>query len=159
VSKRLYILILFLGLGGPGLSAKCSPDTAPAACCPKHPAPDSKDAVRLFPPAFDRERGVSWDGQIAWKAEERAWAFAAALEDSLKGIIRANSPFHLNVAVVRVEKQTGTFVVEFGIQAPSGENVELVQVEGVGPRNLSTEEIYPFVAAEIVTTFEKSVLK
>jgi hypothetical protein len=46
--------------------------------------------------------------------------------------------------VVRLEKQTGTFVVEFSIQDPSGESLELV---------------HPTLAAEIVTTFQKSVLK
>jgi hypothetical protein len=61
--------------------------------------------------------------------------------------------------VVRLEKQTGTFVVEFSIQDPSGESLELVQVEGTGPRDRSGEEIYPTLAAEIVTTFQKSVLK
>ena len=157
--KLLYILIPVLGVGGPTLSAKCSSDPAPAAFCRKYAGPDFKTAFFCFPPAFDRERGVSWDGRIAWKTEERAWVFAAALEGSLKGIIRADSPYHLRVAVVRVEKQTGTFVVEFSILAPSGESIELVQVEGAGPSDRSMEEIYPTVAAEIVTTFEKSILK
>ena len=107
---------------------------------------------RLFPQG-------SWDGRIAWKTEDRAWAFAAALEGSLKEIVRADSPYHLSVAVVRLEKQTGTFVVEFSIQDPSGQSLELVQVEGVGVRDHLIEEIDPTLAAEIVTTFEKSVLK
>jgi hypothetical protein len=102
---------------------------------------------------------VSWDGRIEWKAEERAGRFAAALEGSLKGISRTSSPYRLSVAVVRVEKQTGTFVVEFSIQAPSGESVELLQIEGACPSDRPIEEIYPAVASEIVSTFEKSVLK
>ena len=157
--KSLSILIPVLSLGGPMLSARCSPDTAPAAFYMKYSGPDSKNVHVCFPPIFDRERGVSWDGKIAWRTEERAWVFAAALEDSLKGIVRASSPYHLSVAVVRLEKQTGTFVVEFSIQDPTGESLELVQVEGAGLRNPVVEEIYPTLAAEIVTTFEKSVLK
>jgi hypothetical protein len=157
--KLLYILIPVLNLGGPTLSAGCSPDTAPASFHRKHTGPDSKQFQVCLPPVFDRERGVSWDGRIAWKTEERAWVFAAALEGSLKGIVRADSPYHLSVAVVRLEKQTGTFVVEFSIQDPAGESLELVQVEGAGPRNRSVEEVYPTLAAEIVATFAKSVLK
>jgi hypothetical protein len=157
--KSLYILIPVLGLGGLALSAGCSPDTAPIPSCMKYAGPDSRDIHPWFPPAFNRERGVSWDGKIVWKTEERAWAFAAALEGSLKGVVRAGSPYHLSVAVVRLEKQTSTFVVEFGIQDPSGENLEIVQVKGAGPSNRSMEEIYPTLAAEMVTTFEKSVLK
>ena len=157
--KSLYILIPVLSLGGPMLSARCSPDRVPAAFYMKYSGPDSKNVHVCFPPIFDRERGVSWDGKIAWRTEERAWVFAAALEGSLKGIVRADSPYHLSVAVVRLEKQTGTFVVEFSIQDPTGESLELVQVEGAGLRNPVVEEIYPTLAAEIVTTFEKSVLK
>jgi hypothetical protein len=157
--KLLYVLIPVLSLSGPLLSAKCSPDTAHAAFYTKYTGPDSMHAQTCLPPEFDRERGVSWDGKIAWKTEERAWVFAAALEGSLKEIVRADSPYHLTVAVVRLEKQTGTLVVEFSIQAPSGESLELVQVEGAGPRNRSMEEIAPTLAAEMVTTFEKSVLK
>jgi len=157
--KLLSILIPVLSLGGPMLSAGCSPDTAPVSFYMKHTGPDSKQVQVCFPPVFDRERGVSWDGRIAWRTEERAWVFAAALEGSLKGIVRADSPYHLSVAVVRLEKQTGTFVVEFSILDPTGESLELVQVEGAGPRNRSVEEIYPNLAAEIVTTFAKSVLK
>ena len=157
--KLLSILILVLSLGGPTLSAECSPDLAPVPFYTKFAGPDSKNVQVCLPPAFDRERGVSWDGRIAWKTEERAWVFAAALEGSLKGIVRADSPYHLSVAVVRLEKQTGTFVVEFSIQDPSGESLELIQVEGAGPRDRSIEEIYPTLAAEIVATFAKSVLK
>jgi hypothetical protein len=159
MGKLLSILIPVLILGGPTLSAGCLPDTAPASFYMKHTGPDSKKVQVCFPPVFDRERGVSWDGKIAWRTEERAWVFAAALEGSLKGIVRANSPYHLNVAVVRLEKQTGTFVVEFSIQDPTGESLELVQVEGAGVRNPLIEEVYPTLAAEIVATFAKSVLK
>ena len=157
--KSLYILIPVLSLGGLVLSAGCSPDTAPIPSCLKYAGPDSRDIHPCFPPAFNRERGVSWDGRIAWRTEERVWAFAAALEGSLKGIVRADSPYRLSVAVVRLEKQTGTFVVEFGIQDLSGESLELIQVKGAGPSNRFMEEIYPSLAAEMVTTFEKSVLK
>ena len=157
--KRLYTLIPVLILGGPTLSAGCSPDSAPVSFYMKHTGPDSKQVQVCFPPVFDRERGVSWDGRIAWRTKERAWIFAAALEGSLKGIVRADSPYHLSVAVVRLEKQTGTFVVEFSIQDLSGESLEFVQVEGAGPRNRSVEEVYPTLAVEIVATFAKSVLK
>jgi hypothetical protein len=109
--------------------------------------------------AFERERGVSWDGHIGWKTQERVWVFAAALEASLKGIIRADSPYRLSVVVVRVEKQTGTFVVEFAIQDSSGESVELVQVEGAGPRQREMDEVYPAVAGAIVTTFKERLLE
>ena len=159
MGKFLSILIPVLSLSGPTLAAKCSSDAAPLAFYMKHSGPDSKNVQVCFPPVFDRERGVSWDGKIAWRTEERAWVFAAALEGSLKGIVRANSPYHLSVAVVRLEKQTGTFVVEFSIQDPTGESLELVQVEGAGVRNPLIEEVYPTLAAEIVTTFAKSVLK
>ena len=157
--KLLFILMPVLSLGGPTLSAKCSPDTAPVPFYTKFAGPDSKNVQVCLPPVFDRERGVSWDGRIAWKTEERAWVFAAALEGSLKGIVRADSPYHLSVAVVRLEKQTGTFVVEFSIQDPSGESLELVQVEGTCPPSRSTDEVYPAVAGEIVTTFKKTVLR
>jgi len=84
--KLLSILIPVLSLGGPMLSAGCSPDTAPVPFYMKYSGPDSKKVQVCFPPVFDRARGVSWDGRIAWKTEERVWVFAAALEGSLKGI-------------------------------------------------------------------------
>src|SRR5664279_4696322 len=155
----LATLIVMLGLGGSTLSGRCSPDAIRATFHSKNTAWDSRNQNLSVPAAFERERGVSWDGRIGWKTEERVWVFAAALEASLKGITRADSPYRLSVAVVRVEKQTGTFVVEFTIQDPSGESVELVQVEGIGPRNQVLEEVYPEVAGEIVTTFRKSVLQ
>lgn len=159
MKRFLSTLITVLGLGGPTLPAGCSPGTVPAPFYLKSTTRDLKDAIFSFPPAFERERGVSWDGRIGWKTEERAWVFAAALEDSLKGIIRGDSPYRLSVAVIRMERRTGTVVVEFTIKGPSGENVELVEVEGTGPRDLSMDEVYPAVAGQIVTTFEKNVLK
>jgi hypothetical protein len=145
-----------------GVSARwavCSPDTAPAPLYLKNTVRGSKNTNFVIPPAFERERGVSWDGRIGWKTDERLWVFAAALEGSLKRIIRADSPYRLSVAVVRAEKRTGTFVVEFTIEDPTGESVEQVQVEGTGPRNRSLEDLCPAVAGKIVTAFEKSVLK
>ena len=112
-----------------------------------------------MPPIFERDRGVSWDGRIGWKTKERAWVFAAALEGSLKKVVRADSPYRLKVAVVKAEKQTGTFVVEFDILDPSGESMELIQLEGTGPRNHAMEDVYPAVAGKIVTTFVTSLLK
>lgn len=154
----LATLIIMLGWGGSRLSARCSPDTIPATFHSRNAAWDSRNLQLDVPAAFERERGVSWDGRIGWKTEERVWVFAAALEASLKGILRADSPYRLSVAVVRVDKQTGTFVVEFTILDPSGASVELVQVEGIGPRDRVLDEVYPAVAGAIVTTFKKSVL-
>jgi hypothetical protein len=148
-----------LGLTGSTLVAGCSLETIPPESYGTHAARNSRIGYFCLPPAFERERGVSWDGRIEWKTQERAWVFAAALEGSLNGIIRADSPYRLRVAVLRVEKQTGTFIVEFTVQDSSGERVELVQVEGVIRRNPSNEDHYRAVAGEIVTTFEKSVLR
>jgi hypothetical protein len=153
------ILITWLGFSGAALAGGCTPDTAPATFYLRHAPQEVREVRACFPPAFVRDRGVSWDGRIGWKTEERVWVFAAALEGSLKPIVRADSPYRLSVAVVRVEKRTGTFVVEFSIQDPSGEPVEQVQVEGVGPGNRALEEVYPAVAGEIVATFQKSVLQ
>jgi len=49
--------------------------------------------------------------------------------------------------------------VEFTIQDPAGEDVELVQVEGSGPGDRVLDEVYPALAGEIVTAFKKSVLQ
>ena len=155
----LVPLIVMLGWGGSGLSARCSPDAIPASFHSKNAAWDSRNLQPEVPAAFERARGVSWDGRIGWKTEERVWVFAAALEASLRGLIRADSPYRLSVTVVRVDKQTGTFVVEFTIQDSSGASVEWVQVEGIGPRNQVLDEVYPAVAGAIVTTFKKSVLQ
>jgi hypothetical protein len=152
-------LVTVLGLAGAILSARCSPDAAPTRFYARGAAKDINRVEFSFPPIFEREHGVSWDGQIDWKTEERARVFGAALEGSLKGISRAGSPYRLHVAVVRAEKQTGTFVVEFTIQAPSGESVEVLQVEGVCPSNRASEGLYPVVAREIVITFKKSILQ
>jgi hypothetical protein len=152
-------LIILFGSSGSTLPARCSPDAIPTSFHGKHAVWDSRNQRLAVPTAFERERGVSWDGQIGWKTEERVWVFAAALEASLKGIIRADSPYRLSVAVVRVEKQTGTFVVEFTIQDPSGDNVELVQVEGAGPRQRAMDEVYPAVAGAIVSTFKERLLQ
>lgn len=159
MKRRLSTLVILLGLAWSILPARCSPDTGPVPFYARTSARNLSPVDLAFPPLFERERGVSWDGHIGWKTDERAWVFAAALEGSLKGIIRAESPYRLRVAVVRAEKQTGTFVVEFTIQDPSGESVEVVQVEGVCPRDHAGEDIYPVVAGEIVTTFRKSVLQ
>jgi len=159
MKRILFTLIVLAGPDWSVLSACCSLDSAPARHYGRNSTQDAKPFDFSFPPVFERERGVSWDGRIDWKTGERAWVFAAALEGSLKGIVRAKSPYRLSVAVVRAEKQTGTFVVEFTIHAPSGESVEVVQVEGVCPRNHPVEEIYPAVAGEIVTTFAKSALQ
>jgi hypothetical protein len=159
MKRHLATLIAGLSLGGPMLSASCSPDSAPAPFYMKNTAWESRNANFGLQPAFERERGVSWDGQIGWKTQERVWPFAAALESSLKGIIRADSPYRLSVAVVRVERPKGTFVVEFTIHDATGESVEQVQVEGTGPHGPSRDDLYPVVAGKIVTAFEKSVLK
>lgn len=156
---KLCTLIAVLGLGGSPLSAGCSPDTDKAPFYLKDAGRNPKSLPLSLHTDFERERGVSWDGQIAWKTEDRVWVFAASLESSLKGVIRPDSPYRLSVTVVRAEKGTGTFVVEFSIQDPSGASVELVQVEGTGPRNRSIDEVYPAVAGEIVTTFKKNVLQ
>jgi hypothetical protein len=155
----LIPLIILLGLGGSRLSARCSPDAIPAMFHAKNAAWDSRNLQLGIPATFERERGVSWDGRIGWRTEERAWVFAAALEASLKGITRAGSPYRLSVAVLQVDKQTGTFVVEFTILDPSGESVELLQVEGLGPRNQVLDEVYPAVAGAIVAAFKKSILQ
>jgi hypothetical protein len=155
----LAILILLLGPGGAALLARCSPDAVPITFHSKRAAWDPRNLNLSVPAAFERARGVSWDGRIGWKTEERVWVFAAALEASLKAVIRADSPYRLGVAVVRAEKRTGTFVVEFTIQDPAGEDVELVQVEGSGPGDRVLDEVYPALAGEIVTAFKKSVLQ
>jgi hypothetical protein len=155
----LAMLITLLGLGGSTLSARRSPDAIPAIFHAKNAAWASRNLQLEVPATFERERGVAWDGRIGWKTEERVWVFAAALEASLKGIIRAESPYRLSVAVIRVERQTGIFVVEFSIQDPSGASVEQVQVEGIGPRNRVLDEVYPALAGEIVAAFEKSILQ
>ena len=155
----LSTLVALLALCGSIPSATGSPVSTPSPFHRKGDDRDSRFVPFRFPAEFERERGVSWDGRIDWKTKDRAWAFAAALEGSLKGISRLKSPYRLSVTVVRVEKRTGTFVVEFNIQDPTGESVELVQVEGVCPSNHSTEDVYPAVAGEIVSTFKKSVLK
>jgi hypothetical protein len=113
----------------------------------------------LFATPFERGRGVSWDGRIAWKTPERAWLFAAALEHSLKEIVRGDSPYRLSVAVIQVEKEKGTFLVEFTVQGASGESLELVQVEGVVHSSPSADEAFRAAAARIVATFEESVLR
>jgi len=159
VTRKLCTLIALLGLAGSMLSAAPSLDTAKAPFYAKGATRDPGAMTISLPSEFAPERGVSWDGQIGWKAAERVSVFAAALELSLKGVVRPDSPFHLSVTVVRAEKRTGTFVVEFAILDPSGASVEEVQVEGVGPSNRSMDEVYPAVAGQIVTTFKKSVLE
>jgi hypothetical protein len=159
MKRLLSTLIALVGLAGSASPATCSPDTAPAPFYLKSADRSSRQANLGLPPLFERDRGVSWDGQIGWKTKERAWVFAAALEGSLKQVVRADSPYRLRVAVVKAEKQTGTFVVEFDILDPSGESVELIQLEGTGPRDHAVEEVYPAVAGKIVTTFVKSLLK
>ncbi|GLH70896.1 hypothetical protein GETHPA_24290 [Geothrix rubra] len=155
MTRPLCTRLAVLALGGSLLSAAPSFDTV------KAPVP-RKDAAQLalaFPSDFRPEQGVSWDGRIGWKAPERVAVFAVALELSLKEVVRPDSPFHLSVTVVRAEKRTGTFVVEFAILDPTGESVESVQVEGVGPTNHRMDEVYPAVAGQIVATFKKNVLQ
>jgi hypothetical protein len=162
MKKHLSTLAVLLVLTGLAPSATCAPDLAPAPsywASAAGEARKARNATSGIPPVFERERGVSWDGRIGWKTEDRLWVFAAALEGSLKGIVRDGSPFRLSVAVVRVEQETGTFVVEFSILDPSGERVEQVQVEGSGPRDGGMDAVYPAVAGQIVKTFEQSVLK
>jgi hypothetical protein len=156
---RPLLAALLVLLGGPALSAGCSPDAVPAPLYSKGAAGAARNQRLVVPGAFERERGVSWDGQIRWRTEARVWVFAAALEASLRGIVRADSPYRLRVTVVRVEAQTGTFVVEFAIQDPSGESLELAEVEGTGPRQRVMDEVYPAVAGAIVTTFKKNLLQ
>ncbi|GLH74577.1 hypothetical protein GETHLI_30790 [Geothrix limicola] len=157
--KCFFALAALFTLGGLGLGAHPSPDLAPAPSYLRRSARSLMTVNASLPPAFERERGVCWDGRIGWKTEERAWGFATALEGSLREITRPGSPYRLTVEVIRVEKQTGTFVVEFTIQDASGEEVEVVQVEGKGPRDRSAEAVDPALAGEMVATFKKSVLK
>jgi hypothetical protein len=159
MTRPFCTLIAVLALGGSLLSAARSFDTVKAPFPRKDAAREAAQLALSFPSDFRPERGVSWDGRIGWKAPEQVTVFAVALELSLKEIVRPDSPFHLSVTVVRAEKQTGTFVVEFAILDPSGESVEAVQVEGIGPSNRSTDEVYPAVAGQIVATFKKSVLE
>lgn len=156
---RFFALTALLGVGGPMLPACPSPDLAPAPSYLKRAPRNLRTVNTTLPPAFERNRGVCWDGRIGWRTEERAWDFATALEGSLKGITRPGSPYRLIVEVIRVEKQTGTYVVEFAIQDASGEEVEVVQVEGKGPRAPAAEATDPGLAGEMVATFEKSVLQ
>lgn len=157
--RTLCTLITLLGLGGPMLSARPTLDAIKPLSGRTLALPESKPQFTWFPAVFQRELGVSWDGQIGWKTRDRVWVFAVALEQSLGKVIRPYSPFRLNVTVLRAEKNTGTFLVEFAILGPSGESVEAVQVEGTGPSGRSVEEIYLALAGEIVGTFKKSVLQ
>jgi len=159
MKRQLSTLIAITGMAGTILAATCLPDSRTA---PIHAGSATRNLSRIehaLTPIFGQARGVTWDGQNDWKTQEGAWVFAAALEVSLKGLVRAGSPYRLRVAVVRAEKQTGTFVVEFTVQDPSGVSLEVVEVEGICPRNRSGEEIYPVVAGEIVTTFKKTILQ
>lgn len=158
MQKPFAALTALLGVMGASPLPACAPDTIPALS-QKHAPQDLRLTDFLFPPAFERERGVSWDGQIGWKTPSRVWVFAAALEQSLKGIVRTESPYRLNVAVVRVDQAAATFVVEFSIQNARGERLEMVQVEGTGPINRSVDEVFPAVAGEIVTLFKTNVLQ
>ncbi|WP_257310310.1 hypothetical protein [Geothrix fuzhouensis] len=157
--RSLCTLMALLGLAGPALSARGSLDAGRAPVYKKAAAQDPKQLPFSLPKGFERERGVAWDGKIGWQTPERAWLFAVALERSLGDVIRPDSPYQLSVTVVRVEKGTRTFVVEFAIQDPSGESLEQVQVEGVGPREGSVDDVLPAVAGQIVTTFQKNVLQ
>jgi len=159
MSRTLCTLMALLALGGPALSAHASLDAIKPATGRTQAPQVSRPQFSWFPAAFQRELGVSWDGQIGWKTRDRVWVFAVALEQSLGKVIRPDSPFRLNVTVLRAEKGTGTFVVEFAILDPSGDSVEAVQVEGVGPSDRLVDEVYPALAGEIVGTFTKSVLQ
>jgi hypothetical protein len=159
VMRSLCTLMALLGLGGPALWAHGSLDAGRVPVYKKDAAQDPKQLPFSLPKGFERERGVAWDGRIGWKTPERAWVFAVALESSLTEVLRPDSPYQLSVTVVRVEKGTRTFVVEFSIQDPTGESLEQVQVEGVGPRDGSVDDVYPAVAGQIVTTFQKNVLQ
>jgi hypothetical protein len=159
VLRSLCTWIALLGLGGAALAAHGSPDTDRAPVHRNAAIQDPKQLPFSLPKVFERERGVSWDGRIGWKTPERAWLFAAALESSLEGVLRPDSPYRLSVTVLRAEPGARTFVVEFAILDASGESLELLQVEGSGPREGSVDEVYPAVAGEIVTTFKKSVLQ
>lgn len=159
MKRQLSTLIATIGLAGSALSAHCLSDSRIAPFLAGSATGNLGRIDLALTPIFEQERGVTWDGRIDWKTQERAWVFAAALEGSLKGIVRAGSPYRLRVAVVRAEKQTGTFVVEFTIQDPSGVSLEVVEVEGICPRNRSGDEVYPLVAGEIVTTFKKTILQ
>lgn len=157
--RTLGTLLGLLGSGGAAFPAQGAVESIRPSFSR---AADSQE-LRLrsagLPVGFERERGVSWDGQISWKTRDRVWVFAAALERSLGEVVRPDSPFRLNVTVIRAEKGTGTFVVEFAILDPSGESVEAVQVEGTGPSGRSVDEVYPALAGKIVATFQKSVLQ
>jgi hypothetical protein len=148
-----------LGLGGLTLSAHASLDSVKPSIGRTLAFQDSRPLFTWFPSAFQRELGVSWDGEIGWKTSDRVWVFAVALERSLGRVTRPDSPFRLNVTVIRAEKGTRTFVVEFSILDPSGESVEAVQVEGIGPSGRSVDEVSLAVAGEIVGTFKRSVLQ
>jgi hypothetical protein len=159
MARTLCTLLALLALGGPALSAHASPDAIKAPTGRTPASQEARPRFTWFPAVFQRELGVSWDGQIFWKTRDRVWVFAVALERSLGQVVRSDSPFRLNVTVIRAEKGSGTFVVEFAILDPSGESVEAVQVEGVGPKGYTVDEVYPAVAGEIVGTFRKSVLQ
>ncbi len=159
MTRKLCTLLAVLGLGGPILSAHASLDAIKPPSGRTLAAKDSRPLFSWFPAVFQRELGVSWDGEIGWKTRDRVWVFAVALERSLGQVIRPDSPFRLNVTVIRAEKGTGTFVVEFAILDASGESLEAVQVEGIGPSGGAVDEVYPAVAGEIVGTFKKSVLQ
>ncbi|NWJ41982.1 MAG: hypothetical protein HXX12_13550 [Geothrix sp.] len=159
MTRTLCTLVALFALGGPARSAHASFDAIKPPTGRTSAVQDSRPQFTWFPAVFQRELGVSWDGRIGWKTSDRVWVFAVALEQSLGKVIRPDSPFRLNVTVLRAEKGTGTFVVEFAILDPSGESVEAVQVEGVGPRGRLADEVYPALAGEIVGTFKKSVLQ
>jgi len=157
--QKLLPTLILLALGGSIQPASGAPNLIPPPYFHRAPALEALVPHALFASPFERERGVSWDGHIAWKTQERAWVFAAALEYSLKGIVRRDSPYRLKVAVVQVEKKKGTFVVEFAVQDATGESLELVQVEGVVQSSPSDDEAFRAAAGSIVTTFEKSILR
>lgn len=159
MARTLCTLMALLALGGPTLLAHAAVDSARPPTGRTLPAQVPKPLFTGLPAGFQRELGVSWDGEIGWKTPDRVWIFAVALERSLGQVIRPDSPFRLAVTVLRADKGAGTYVVEFAILNPSGESLEAVQVEGIGPRGPSVDEIYLALAGEIVGTFKKSVLQ
>jgi len=122
----------------------------------------SKLGSILVDPAFVRGQGLSWDGHIEWKANERSTGFARALESSLKDVVRPEGSNKLAVAVIQAETtffMTGKFVAEFTIRDASGKTVAQASFFTFAMHEKDGSIAFQHLADTIVGDLENDLLK
>ncbi len=157
---RTLILLLALALTG-AVQAKDFPQTLPKEfyATTAHRGPSNLGFIWTAP-RYDKAKGVTWDGVVAWLADERSPAFNEALKAGLKDILKADGAYKMTATVVLAEPHfvfTGTYRVEFVVRDTDGAIVALAHEQGCAAKK--PQEGQREAADKVVACLDRDLIR